>query len=420
VTQKRLPRRALFVSSRICGTDGVSLEIKKWTAILSQLGIDSFFLCGLSDRPAEKSFLIELANFKHPVIQEINDRCFGRIDRTREMTSLIQNTASTIKNGIYDCIEQFRPDLVIAENSLTIPINIPLGIALDQVLTETQLPCIAHHHDFAWERDRFVVNAVSDFIDAHFPPRQKGLTHVVINTRAREELSRRTSLNSWVIPNVMDFDAEPTSDKGAAKNFRRALGIAPDETLLLQPTRVVARKGIEHSIELARALQHRRCKLVVTHATHDEGPAYLNHLTRFAEFMNVDLILAGELVGPAPNGSDERPFTICDAYQAADLVTFPSTYEGFGNAFLEAVFYRKLIFCNRYTIFQSDIEPLGFEVPMMDGFLDRKVIDEIESLLDDPVRREASAAHNFRIAKRHFSYSKASQLIKRLVSREKD
>ena len=57
---------------------------------------------------------------------------------------------------------------------------------------------------------------------------------------------------------------------------------------------------------------------------------------------------------------------------------------------------------------------------MMDGFLDRKVIDEIESLLDDPVRREASVENNFQIAKRHFSYSKASQQIKRLVSREED
>lgn len=410
------PTRALFVSSRIHGTDGVSLEIEKWTEILEQVGIECLFLSGLSDRPKEKTWVIDTANIKHPVIEEISSLCFGRVDRTREMTSLIQNTAATIKNGIYECIEEFRPDIVIAENALTLPMNVPLGIALDQMLTETQIPCIAHHHDFAWERDRYLVNAVSDFISAHFPPRRPGLTHVVINSQARETLSRRTGLSSWVIPNVMDFDRPPEWSAEKGRQFRQAIGVKSNETLLLQPTRVVARKGIEHSIELARALQHRQCRLVISHAKEDEGPQYAKHLVRLAEYMNVDLIFAGDLVGSDKNGRVESPFTIGDAYQAADLVTFPSTYEGFGNAFLEAVYYRKPIFCNRYTIFQTDIEPLGFDVPMMDGFLSQTVIDQVVALLDDPDRRDKAAEHNFQLAKRSFSYARASELIRQLVS----
>lgn len=411
------PTRVLFVSSRISGTDGVSLEIEKWTEILEGLGIESFFLCGSSDRPQDKTWLIELANFKHPLIEEINSLCFGRVDRTREMTSLIQNTAATIKNGIYDCIAEFAPGIVIAENALTLPMNIPLGIALDQVLTETQIPCIAHHHDFAWERERYVVNAVSDYLTAHFPPRRSGLIHVVINSQARETLSRRTGLSSWVIPNVMDFNQPADCSPEKGHQFRRAMGIEPDETLLLQPTRVVARKGIEHSIELARALESRRCRLVISHAKEDEGPEYARHLVRFAEYMNVNLSFAGDLVGPDKNGSSELPFTISDAFQAADLVTFPSTYEGFGNAFLEAVYHRKLIFCNRYTIFQTDIEPLGFDVPMMNGYLNQQVIEEVASLLDDPARRDKAAARNYQLAKRHFSYERAAEQIARLIGR---
>jgi glycosyltransferase involved in cell wall biosynthesis len=417
VVLDKKPTRVLFVSSRISGTDGVSLEIEKWTEILEGLGIESFFLCGLSDRPKDKTCLIDLANFKHPLIEEINSLCFGRVDRTREMTSLIQNTAATIKNGIYDCIAEFAPSIVIAENALTLPMNIPLGIALDQVLTETQIPCIAHHHDFAWERERYVVNAVSDYISAHFPPRRSGLIHVVINSQARETLSRRTGLSSWVIPNVMDFNQPTECSPEKGHQFRRAMGIEPDETLLLQPTRVVARKGIEHSIELARALESRRCRLVISHAKEDEGPGYAKHLVRFAEYMNVNLTFAGDLVGSDMNGSSEFPFTMRDAYQAADLVTFPSTYEGFGNAFLEAVYHRKLIFCNRYTIFQTDIEPLGFDVPMMNGYLNQQVIDEVASLLDDPARRDKAAERNYQIAKRHFSYDYAAEQIGRLIGR---
>ncbi len=420
MAKEKQSTRALFVSSRICGTDGVSLEIEKWTRILEKLGVECFFAGGLLDRPQDKCFCIEMANFKHPVIQEINSVCFGRVDRTREMTSLIQNTAGTIKNGLYECFAKFEPTVVIAENALTLPMNIPLGVALDQVITETQTPCIAHHHDFAWERERYIVNAVSDFISAHFPPRGPGLIHVVINSQAREELSRRTGLSSWVIPNVMDFDQPHESTPERGQQFRRAIGVSENETLLLQPTRVVARKGIEHSIELARALANRKCKLVITHATDDEGRDYVKHIARFAEYMNVDLILAGDLVNAEPDQRDPQAFTIGDAYRAADLVTFPSTYEGFGNAFLEAIYYRKPIFCNRYTIFQTDIEPLGFDVLMMDGYLSESVIENVMALLDDPNRRERAAEHNFALARRHFSFDRVAKGINRLLNHHRD
>jgi glycosyltransferase involved in cell wall biosynthesis len=417
---EQYPKRAVFVSSRIQGTDGVSLEIGKWTTILESLGVECFFLCGSSDRPEDRTHVVELANFKNPVIEEINSLCIGRVDRTREMTSLIQNTAATIKNGIYDCIENIAPDLIIAENALTLPINVPLGIALDQALMETQIPCIAHHHDFSWERERYLVNAVTDFIGAHFPPRRSGLIHVVINSQAREELSRRTGLSSWVVPNVMDFSRTAVQSPERARRLRLCLGVATNETLLLQPTRVVARKGIEHSIELARALADRNCKLVITHDREDEGPDYAEHVARLAECCGVNLTFANELIGADANNHAKSQFTISDAYEAADLVTFPSTYEGFGNAFLEAVYHRKPIFCNRYTIFQTDIQPYGFDVPMMNGFVNRRAIEEVQLFLDDPVRRNEAIECNFQIAARHFSFDRAREQLTRLLSRYAD
>ena len=416
----RQPRRALFVSTRICGTDGVSLEIEKWTQLLESLDVECRFLCGLSDRSPEKTYLIELANFKHPTIQEINALCFGRTNRSREMTSLIQSTAAAIKTQIYGALEKWMPDVIIAENALTLPINIPLGIALDQVLIETRLPCLAHHHDFAWERERYTVNAVTDFINAHFPPQRSGLVHVVISKQAREVLSRRTGLSSWVVPNVMDFEKEVVVSPERREQFRDRLGVSSDETLLLQPTRVVARKGIEHSVELARALTNRRCKLVISHSTDDEGMNYLNHLKRFADHMGVEVIFAGDLVGSDLCEQNLKPFTIGDAYQAADLVTFPSTYEGFGNAFLEAIRYRRVIFCNRYTIFRHEIQPLGFKVPMMDGYVDDAVVEDVCSYLDDRKRYLEATEHNFKLAKRHFSFNRVHHQIRRLMSRYDD
>ncbi|NIP95984.1 MAG: glycosyltransferase family 4 protein, partial [Akkermansiaceae bacterium] len=83
------------------------------------------------------------------------------------------------------------------------------------------------------------------------------------------------------------------------------------------------------------------------------------------------------------NGDGSKRYSIWDAYAHADFVTYPSTYEGFGNAFLEAIYYRKPILCNRYSIFQSDIEPYGFKAIFMNGFLTNQVVGQVRRLLTD-------------------------------------
>jgi hypothetical protein len=85
-------------------------------------------------------------------------------------------------------------------------------------------------------------------------------------------------------------------------------------------------------------------------------------------------------------------------------VTYPSTYEGFGNAFLEAVWFRKPILVNRYSIFQTDIEPIGFDVVMMDSYVTPQTVAEVESVLEAGERAAAMGVHNFDLARRFFSF----------------
>jgi hypothetical protein len=47
------------------------------------------------------------------------------------------------------------------------------------------------------------------------------------------------------------------------------------------------------------------------------------------------------------------------SYAHADFVTFPSLYEGFGNALVEAMYFRMPTLVNRYSVYVSDIAPLG-------------------------------------------------------------
>ena len=65
-------RRIGFISTRFAGTDGVSLETAKWASVLERLGHECFYFCGVCDRPSEKSYVVEEAFYRHPVIDEIN------------------------------------------------------------------------------------------------------------------------------------------------------------------------------------------------------------------------------------------------------------------------------------------------------------------------------------------------------------
>jgi len=83
---------------------------------------------------------------------------------------------------------------LIAENVLTIPMHVPFGLALTETIAETQLPTISHNHDFYWERVRFLLNAVSDYLRMAFPPGLPNIKHVVINSDAQEQLALRTGV----------------------------------------------------------------------------------------------------------------------------------------------------------------------------------------------------------------------------------
>ena len=217
-------RRVAFVATRIAGTDGVSLEIEKWSHVLERLGIECFYITGESDRPPELTRLVELAHFSHPAILEMTQQAFQSGPRPTGLTDAILETAREIRQELNQAVADFRIDAIIAQNALTIPMNIPLGLAIVQSIQELTVGCIAHHHDFYWERDRYLISAVDDLIRYAFPPTLPQIQHVVINSIAAEEFSRRTGLSCRIIPNVMDFANAPQPPDDYADSFSRRTG----------------------------------------------------------------------------------------------------------------------------------------------------------------------------------------------------
>ncbi len=412
-------RRVAFVSTRIAGTDGVSLEIGKWADVLEAMGIQCCYITGESDRPADRTYLIEEAHFNHPEILSISHRAFEVERRTPELSDDIVRLTRRIRDKLRAAIDALNVDALIVENALTIPMNLPLGMALVLEIQEHGLPCLAHHHDFHWERERFLVNAVDDVIRYAFPPALPQIQHVVINSLAAEEFSRRTGLSCRIIPNVMDFANPPPAPDEYAAQFRSAIGLNDNDLLVLQPTRVVPRKGIEHAVELARRLAPDRAKLVISHASGDEGDAYAIRIREYAELLNVDVIFANPWIsdrrGTAPDG---RPlFTIHDIYPQADIVTYPSTYEGFGNAFLEAIYHKRPIVCNRYAIYRTDIEPVGIRPILFDGFPTAETVRQIRRVLEDAAYRRQMVDENYELARRFFSYRVLEDELRLIIQR---
>jgi hypothetical protein len=322
------------------------------------------------------------------------------------MTHRIHELREHLKDRIYAFIKKFDIQLLIAENALSIPLNIPLGLALTELIAETGIPVIGHHHDFFWERKRFLVNCIGDYLEMAFPPRLPSIQHVVINSLAAFEMGKRRGINVSIIPNVMDFDNPPNPPDEYTSSLRADMGVNPDEYFFLQPTRPLQRKGIEYAIELIRRLGA-NARLVISHAGGDEGSEYVEHVRAIANLMNVRVNFVSNIVqierGTIKNG--HKIYTLADLYPYADLVTFPSLLEGFGNAFLEAVYYRRPIFINDYTIYSIDIKPKGFKAAEFKGFINNKTIEHVQKILGDRNFAEEMTEHNYNLGKQFYSFT---------------
>jgi glycosyltransferase involved in cell wall biosynthesis len=402
-----MPKNIGFVSTRFAGTDGVTLEASKWAEVLKRSGHQYFWFAGLLDRSPDRSFLVPEAYFQHEKNRWIDTQIFGKKRRDPAVSDAIFDLKTQLKKQLNEFIRAFDIHLLVAENILTIPMHIPLGIALTEIIAETQIPTIAHHHDFYWERTRFAVNAVGDYLRMAFPPKLPSIEHVVINSAAQEELALRTGISSIIIPNVLDFENSPQINEKQTEAFWQSIGLQKDDVKILQPTRIIQRKGIEHAIQLVEELNDPRYKLIISHEAGDEGFEYAEWLTQDARQRGVDLRLVSiHMSDPMnPDVNHKETYSLWDVYPHADLITYPSLYEGFGNAFLEAVYFKKPLLINRYATFVQDIEPKGFDLIAMDGYLTRKTVLTVKAILNTPERRTQMVDTNYAVAARYYSYA---------------
>ena len=407
-----------FVSTRFAGTDGVSLETEKWVDVLKSKGCRVYFMAGELDTDPAISHLVPKAFFQHPEILEIQHSLFIKKHRSRECTRKIHALKEELRDEIDQFYNRYQFDILVVQNALAIPVNIPLGLALTEFIIESGIPTIAHHHDFYWERQRFHSFAAMDYLKAAFPPDQPNIQHVVINSLAGMELARRTGASWTLVPNIMDFKILPQEIDDYNRDVRTKIGLDDDSFFILQPTRLVSRKGIESSIELISRLRREKCALVIPHEAGDEGLSYRKRVEEYAKFMGVDLRLIDDRIAKERRvGADgHKQYTLWDIYPHADFVSYPSIYEGYGNAFVEAIYFRKPILVNRYQIFEADIEPKGFQVVSFDGFITSETVQKVKDIMDDTQRLTEMAEVNYMLGWRYLSYEMLEEKFEALLS----
>jgi mannosylglucosylglycerate synthase len=406
-----------FISFRFAGTDGVSLEVAKWAAVLEEMGHSCYYFAGVCDRPRERSLVVPDAFYQEPEVLAYHQAFFSRTTRTAGETAWIETRRAHFREQLRQFVVRFQLDLLIPQNVLAIPLNIPLALAISDLIAETGLPTIAQHHDLAWERKRFLVNGVNDYLSAAFPPDLPSIRHVVINSLAQRQLAWRRGLNAMLLPNVMDFETPPLPPDDYAADARQALELADDELLILQPTRVISRKGIEHALELVARLG-RKARLVISHASGDEGDAYEQRLRQYAGLLGAPVLFVSEIIGETRGATADgrKIYSLADIYPHADFVTYPSLIEGFGNAFLEAIYFRKPLLVQRYDVYAADIGPKGFQVVEFDEYLTEETVTAVRQLLDNPQLTAVMVEHNYRLAVEHYGYATLRRCLQQLLT----
>ncbi|MEA1870726.1 MAG: glycosyltransferase family 4 protein, partial [Candidatus Bipolaricaulota bacterium] len=429
---------------QVGGTDGVSLEMDKWKIALERLG-HTVHLCG-GDLGTTEGFLIEELYHHRENIERIHRNAFDRLTDYESEAALerdIFEMADRIEQDLYSFIDEFSLDLLIPNNIWSIGVNLPAAIAFARVVRKRKIPAVAHHHDFHWETFRGMTPTcavVRRITREYLPPKDPLVTHVVINSLVRAELRQRGESESTIIPNVFDFAGEPWCIDEYNRDFREAIGVNDNDIIVLQATRIVERKGIELAIDFVEEInkpsniaklqedrlydgrsftKDNRVVLVLAGYSEDKTENYLSRLKRKIERAGIEARFIAEKVRSRREESDgERLYSLWDCYALADLVTYPSLFEGWGNQFLEAIRAKLPVAIFEYPVYRADIREKGFDVISLGNEIEgtdesglvylskamvRSATEKAVEVLTDSSARQTMVDRNFDLGREYYS-----------------
>ncbi len=346
------------------------------------------------------------------------------------LQNLIFKTANFIETKITQIIKKEKIDYFSIENALSIPLNIPLGIALLECIKKNNIPTITRHHDFYWERKEFLnpkYSFINYILEKYFPPVDSNIKHIVINSLAYNSVLAKKNIAAFQIPNAFNFNIlknQNFNSKERAKEIKEFLELKPGELLFLQPTRIIKRKCIERTINLAKILKNNyefNIKILISGLYEKNEMDYFYQLLEYSRKEGIDLIICNSFNRKNkkyPNVKIKKFFkfyNIYDLFNVCDLVTLPSDIEGFGNPVIEACAFKKPLFVNKYPVL-NDFLQKGFDFVVIEKDIKKEAIDKLIKIFKDKTYRNAIVNNNFKIAKKNYSLVMLKQQIKNVFS----
>ncbi len=335
---------AVFVSFRLGGADGVSIEAAKWDWALRELGFATRRVAG------------ELDGAMRPNDTWLPFLAIEPVDGARPDPEAL---GAAIAGA----------DLVVVENLCSLPLNATASTTTAAVLDQHGGRVLFHHHDLPWERPHLApVPGI--------PPDRPSSLHVTINDAARRALEHR-GIAATTIRNAFDLEPAPGDRAGT----RAAFGFGDGDVVVAQPTRAIPRKEVGRGMEFAAALAPlvapRSVRFWLTGPAEDGYAAELDRLIAAA---------------PVPVTRGRAPRRE-DVYAASDVIVFPSSTEGFGNPVIEATVAGTPIAVAHYPVL-DELVALGLHLFSVDdpGRVARWLVSPDEALV----------AENRAVLRRHF------------------
>jgi glycosyltransferase involved in cell wall biosynthesis len=417
------------IIGRIGGVDGVALETEKWIEVFQKMGHEIFIISGqFEGRKIDcmhETRVQEMSFFSPESYWEQKKAFFHPDIDQDELLEHIHLYANVIEDKISNWVREYKIDLLLSENASALPSHISMGLAIQQASEKLGIPIITHDHDFAWERGNRYISPhprINELVNDIFPLRLPNSVHAVINLHAQTTLKERFNRESVVVPNVMDFSKPYAEITNNNKDLRKDLGLSDKDILLFQITRIVPRKGIEAAIKLIHKLENKKVKLIITgNYADDAGSIYYMQLVDLIHELNlrnqVHFAYHSFSTKGASSSNGEKLYSLSDAYAHARACTYFSTYEGFGNAFVEAILAKRPIFVNNYKpVYWPDIGSKGFKAVMLeDNIITNNALSEIEKTIYDTNLNKEIAEYNFNLGKKYFSYDTLEEKLIELI-----
>lgn len=467
-----------IIHSLIGKNDGVSIVIDQTVnAMVKDMGIElgNIFFLAAHTSPRFNAETNDIFWHKNDIHKTIIKNFCGELPEGYD--ELIHNKAHEAKDIIADWVRKNSIDLIIAHNT-SHPYNFITAVGLGYYIEELRdrgiiwPKTMVWWHDSYFEREQFSapnpiikkylkylpgteIDGIA-FINKEQPELGKKLFHSLNYPRVDKFFDKRAE----VIPNTSSIDwpwEEAEWENGSRiapaqdnynDTFLRDIGLEcevdkrgftiDNTVILLQHTRVVPRKKIETALDFAFKLEKRYLKdnnkkciaLLISGHSGDEQADYKKFLAEYYEKLMAENPEANVIMIFGENRILSHRDIIVDKkyynfYEVPSIVasyggmgTYFSEVEGFGNNLLEMISFGLPVIINKYDIYKTDIEHLGFSFPAVEKcILTDESVNESYELLIDYKKRNQVVKHNLETLSEKLDHRIIAKKMKPLITK---